>query len=53
MEYYLSGKKLNTMQLLDGKATAQEIREELRLAVEERKANGKESSTFGSRSSGE
>ena len=29
------------MQLLDGKATAQEIREELRLAVEERKANGK------------
>jgi methylenetetrahydrofolate dehydrogenase (NADP+)/methenyltetrahydrofolate cyclohydrolase len=41
MEYYLSGKKLNTMQLLDGKATAQEIREELRLAVEERKANGK------------
>jgi len=29
------------MQLLDGKATEQEIREELRLAVEERKANGK------------
>ncbi|MDX2361804.1 MAG: tetrahydrofolate dehydrogenase/cyclohydrolase catalytic domain-containing protein [Crocinitomicaceae bacterium] len=29
------------MQLLDGKATAQDIREELRVAVEQRKANGK------------
>ena len=40
MEYYLSEKN-SIMQLLDGKATAQEIREELRLAVEGRKSSGK------------